>query len=173
MKNKKLTLTPVFAGILSLGFMMIGTVILNATIDDLELSRKEEILTKYTELYDRVDGLDATIYSLEESYETNIYRIYGRIDEICEDDPDEIRDVVISSLFINSKDSKKLEASILALLENYEEFKTDVEIQTYLNDNVNILESIERYKSVQNGFIKSLEEYDRQYLQENREKEKG
>ena len=148
---------------------------MNSMFNIAKLSKEQEILSKYEELYDKVDGLNKTISSLENSYDTNVYRIYTRIVELCKDDPDEIRDAVIESLVSNTNDSSKLEASILALLENYTEFKSDIEIQTYLNDNVNILGSIERYETIQEGFTKSLEEYNKKYLEENvsEEKEKG
>lgn len=176
MKTRENIIMPVISVTVVLAITAITISIINQAYNAEELVKKEEILVKYVELYDKVEKLDEDIYSLKSSYNDNMYRIYDRIMDLCSECPNEIRDaVIVANIKIIDSDKKKFEASVLALVENYPEFNSDIEIQTYLNDNVNILESIEKYESIQDGFIDSLERYNELYLDEELplEKEKG
>ena len=147
---------------------IICTIILTTLIvaDSINTSKKEEILEEYTILYKKIESVDNRISKLEESYNLNVKNIYKRILEIQNENPDEVREAVIDKLSPENGDSIKFEASVLAILEIYDEFQSDIQIQTYLNDNASILESIDRYETMQDKYNTFLSEYNHKYLEE-------
>ena len=130
------------------------------------MSVYEEMIQKYTTLYKQIQSIDDKVSELESLYNDNVRYIYNRICEIQKSDPDEVRGAVIDKLMTDDKEPIEAEASILAFLENYDEFQSDIEIQTYLNDNARILKSIEKYESMKEKYDEFLTEYNDMYLKD-------
>lgn len=128
------------------------------------ISMSKDVMDEYTTLYEKIESMDDRISKLNESYNLNVDRIYKRILEIQEENPDEVRGAVIDKLKPENEDSVKFEASVLAILEIYDEFQSDIEIQTYLNDNASILDSIKRCESIQDKYSTFLDEYNYKYF---------
>lgn len=143
-----------------------STLILGVTICSFNLvhSEKERANTieSYERLYNNIESMNSEIDKLHDDYNSNTYSIYSRILELQSDNSeDKVRAKVIKSLSSDVGDPIKLEASTLALLENYKDLQADVKIQTYLNDNVRILDTIEKYENVQSKYLKILDNYEK------------
>lgn len=143
-----------------------STLILGVTICSFNLvhSEKERANTieSYERLYNNIESMNSEIDKLHDDYNSNTYSIYSRILELQSDNSeDKVRAKVVKSLSSDVGDPIKLEASTLALLENYKDLQDDVKIQTYLNDNVRILNTIEKYENVQNKYLKILDNYEK------------
>lgn len=143
-----------------------STLILGVTICSFNLvhSEKERANTieSYERLHNNIESMNSEIDKLHDDYNSNTYSIYSRILELQSDNSeDKVRAKVVKSLSSDVGDPIKLEASTLALLENYKDLQDDVKIQTYLNDNVRILNTIEKYENVQNKYLKILDNYEK------------
>lgn len=143
-----------------------STLILGVTICSFNLvhSEKERANTieSYERLYNNIESMNSEIDKLHDDYNSNTYSIYSRILELQSDNSeDKVRAKVVKSLSSDVGDPIKLEASTLALLENYKDLQADVKIQTYLNDNVRILDTIEKYENVQSKYLKILDNYEK------------
>lgn len=124
---------------------------------DKKCSRIEETIEQYTQLCDRICEIDNDIEDLRDQYNQNIMSIYEQVLYIQEESTDqEIRGKVIDSISPNITNPVKLEASILALMQNYNEFCNDPVISHLLDNNSDILFRIEEDNTLRTNLIEEL-----------------
>lgn len=132
-----------------------------------ERKYNERVIEQCSELADNIETVDGQIALMETRYHDNVLNIYNRILVIKDESPNDVRDKVIdsvSSLGIDMDDTVALEAFVLALLRNYEELENDIYIQTYLNNNIELLSKLEENKKIRESLINALEEFESTYI---------
>lgn len=163
---KKLTgklcnLAPILVVFLAV-FMVYGAVWLVVSVEnqreEMTLKHEEFLMEQCVEVIGALSDIDHDITELNAESHQNVLAIYSRIMEIKNESPNEIRDKVIDSIDINST-PLTLKASVLSLLQVYPELQEDIQIQTFLQDNVTILGKIEQKNTEREKWVELLGNY--------------
>ena len=123
-----------------------------------KLNHEQYLVAQCIELENKIDQIKKESDQFSNNMDENIVRIYNRVVELTKECPDEIRDAVVNSIDIKEMDAIERKAAVLALLTNYEELNNDIEVQTFLSDNLEIKLNIEKNNIILENTMKLFED---------------
>lgn len=123
-----------------------------------KLHHEQYLVEQCIELENKIGQIKKESERFSNNMDENIVRIYDRVVELTKEHPDEIRDSVVNSIDIEEMDAIERKAAVLALLINYEELNNDIEVQTFLSDNLEIKLNIEKNNIILEDTMKLLED---------------
>lgn len=121
-----------------------------------ERKHVEKLIDTRAYTINEISKIDQENIELDNQVYQNILSIFDRIKIISKDNPDKVRDKVIKSINLEES-SLTIEASIIALLKNYQEFEEDPVVQVYLNENVKIMKKIDENNNIKDSLVDFLQ----------------